>query len=288
MGTVLAELGRKYAERWVSLLVLPGLLFVAAVVTATTLGHSLAVGRLASTVEDMASSVSRRPGGLALAVAVVPVLSAAAGLAATAVATLVARLWFEPWPVAALVDRRARRWAAAAHAFDTARDDTSAPVSQARLDSLAAQRNAIALGPPERATWMADRLRSVSTRVWSWYRLDLEFAWPRLWLLLDEGEQEAVRAERGRLDDAVGLAGWGVLYAVLGVWSWPSVLVGAVLVVVAHRRARAAVDSFAHLVEGCFDLRAADLGRTLGFEVPSGTLSPALGAEITAHLRKNA
>jgi hypothetical protein len=290
MSIVLAELGRKYAERWVSLLVLPGLLFVAAVLAAVTLGHSLDIGRLTSTVERMAASVSRQPGNLALAVAVVPVLSAAASLAATAVANLVARLWFEPWPATPLVKRRIHRWNAAAREFDAVRNDTasaSAPGYQARLDSLAAKRNAVSLGPPERPTWMGDRLRSVSTRLWSWYRLDLEFAWPRLWLLLGDSEQESIRAARNRLDSAVTLAGWGVLYTVLTVWWWPAVLVGAVLVVVSHRQARTAVDTLAHLVEGSFDLHAADLARALGFEVAPGILSPSVGAEVTAHLRKN-
>ena len=180
------------------------------------------------------------------------------------------------------------RTTAAVREFDACRDDTEAPASQARLDSLAAKRNAVSLSPPARATWMADRLRSVSTRVWSWYRLDLEFAWPRLWLLLGEGEQESVRAERARLDVAVTLAGWAVLYAVLAIWCWPALVVGAALAVVAHRRARAAVDSLAHLIEACFDLHATDLARALGFEAPTGTLTPTVGAEVTAHLRKNA
>lgn len=295
MSIVLAELGKKYAERWVSLLVLPGLLFVAAVLTAMTLDHSLDFSHLADKADRMATSVSQRSGHLALAVAVIPVLSAAAGLAATAVAKLVARLWFELWPAlpltTPLVRRRIRRWNAAAQEFNAVRDDTasvSTPGYQARLDSRASKRNAISLGPPERPTWMSDRLRSVSTRVWSWYRLDLEFAWPRLWLLLGDGEQESIRAARNRLDSAVTLAGWGVLYTVLTVWWWPSVLVGAVLVGLSHRQARAAVDTLAHLVEGAFDLHAADLARALGFEVAPGTLSPTIGAEVTAHLRKNA
>ncbi|GAA1393474.1 hypothetical protein ACFQZ4_37855 [Catellatospora coxensis] len=290
MSTVLAELGKKYAERWVSLLVLPGLLFVAAVFAATALGHTLDFGRLTTTVERMAASVSQQPGTLAVVVIVVPVLSAAAGLAAAAVAKLVSRLSFEPWPAALLVNRRVRRWKAAADEFDAVRDDTaaaSAPDYQARLDSLAAKRNAISLGPPERATWMGDRLRSVSTRVWSWYRLDLEFAWPRLWLLLDGDEQESVRAARAQLDSAVMLAGWGALYAALAIWSWPAALIGVALAAVAQRQSRAAVDNLAHLIEGSFDLHATDLARALGFEVAPGTLSPIVGAEVTAHLRKN-
>lgn len=291
MNTVLAELGKKYAARWASLLVLPGLLFVAAVFAATALGHSLDLGSLTRTVERMAVSASRQPGNLAVAVVVVPVLSAAAGLAATAVAKLVARLWFEPWPAALLINRRIRRWKAAAREFDAVRDDTvlaSAPEYQDRLDSLAAKRNAVSLGPPERPTWMGDRLRSVNTRVWSWYRLDLEFAWPRLWLLLGDSEQESIRVARAQLDSAVMLAGWGALYAVLAMWSWPAALIGVTLAAVAQWQARAAVDNLAHLVEASIDLHATDLARALGFDVAPGTLSPTVGTEVTAHLRKNA
>ena len=291
MGTVLAELGKKYTERWVALLVLPGLMFVAAVFAATTLGHSLDLGRLIGTVTRMATSVSQQSGSLAMAVAIVPVLSAAAGLAAAASAKLVAWLWFEPWSAALLVNRRISRWKAASQEFDAARDDTtsaSAPEYQARLDSLAAKRNAVSLGPPVRPTWMGDRLRSISTRVWSWYRLDLEFAWPRLWLLLSDSEQESIRAAHNRLDLAVALAGWGVLYAMLAIWSWPAALIAVALVAVAHRQSLTAVDTLAHLVEASFDLHATDLARALGFEVTPGTLSPTVGAEVTAHLRKNA
>ncbi|WP_326812731.1 hypothetical protein OIE62_03205 [Streptomyces scopuliridis] len=38
MNTVLAELGRRYMERWVALLVLPGLLYVAGAAVASGWG----------------------------------------------------------------------------------------------------------------------------------------------------------------------------------------------------------------------------------------------------------
>ena len=49
MNTVVAELGRKYVERWVAMLVLPGLLYVAGAAAAWRLGHAhwADLGRLA-------------------------------------------------------------------------------------------------------------------------------------------------------------------------------------------------------------------------------------------------
>ncbi|MFG3662070.1 hypothetical protein [Streptomyces sp. NPDC047706] len=48
------------------------------------------------------------------------------------------------------------------------------------------------------------------------------------------------------------------------------------------------MDTLAHLTEAAFDLRGATLARELGFDVPSGRLSPAVGMQVTAHLRKHA
>ncbi|WP_326770755.1 hypothetical protein OG978_44460 (plasmid) [Streptomyces sp. NBC_01591] len=40
MGGLLSELGKKLAERWFSLLVLPGALYLAVLAVAQTLGHT--------------------------------------------------------------------------------------------------------------------------------------------------------------------------------------------------------------------------------------------------------
>ncbi|NUR42210.1 MAG: hypothetical protein HOV73_19190 [Streptomyces sp.] len=289
MNTVVAELGRKYVERWVAMLVLPGLLYVAGAAAAWRLGHAhwADPGRLTGLMEEDGRSVSSV---WLLAVVVLPVLSAAAGLAARGAAALLGRLWFDPWPrglgrpALRLTAARAARWEAADAVFRAEPDRTPA-----RLDALAARRNAVALVPPARPTWSGDRLRAVDVRVWGWYRLDVVFAWPRLWLVLTESEQNALRAARTELDAAVALAGWGVLTLLPALWWWPAVLPAGALVAVGLRRTRAAVDTLAHLTEAAFDLRGGLLARELGFAVAEGErLTPDVGARVTAHLRKHA
>jgi hypothetical protein len=296
MTALLTEIGGRYLDRWATVLVLPGLLYVAGAIAARRIGQSQwhDLGRL-SVVDEQA------PPGLLLVVLIL-VLAAAAGLAARAVAALLGRLWFGPWPAVLrlparkLTARRAARWHRAQEAFATAADQPSEsnpkPVNENRpdrrsiIDEAAQRRNAIALTPPARPTWMADRFNAVDVRILSWYGLDLVFAWPRLWLILDEAEHATLRAARGTLDAAVSLAAWGVLTAVLACWWWPALLLGAALFTVGVRNARTAVDTLAHLTEAAFDLHATDLATRLGF--PTTNLTEATGHQITLRLRKHA
>ncbi|MFJ3668116.1 hypothetical protein ACIPSE_16905 [Streptomyces sp. NPDC090106] len=295
MNTVLAELGRKYAERWVTLLLLPGTLYVAGTAAACRLGHThwADPGRLTALTERGGPIGGRTVSSVwLLAVVVLPVLSAAAGLAARGAAAALGRLWFDPWPRALdrparrLTAARAARWEAAEAEY---RAELEGPAVPDRLDALAARRNAVALVPPRRPTWCGDRLRAVDARVWGWYRLDVVFGWPRLWLVLLPAEQEALRAARTELDAAVALCGWGVLTLLPALCWWPATAVAAGLFAVGLRRTRAAVDTVAHLTEAAFDLRGALLARRLGFDVPARSrLTPQVGARVTAHLRKHA
>ncbi|GAB2898685.1 hypothetical protein [Streptomyces mayteni] len=293
MSAVVTELGQRVLDRWAALLALPGLLFVAAVWAARELGHRgfADPGRLRAAVSSLADSVAEDPVRLAFWVALLPLLSAAAGLAAGVCAGALRRLWFGPWPARPsgpgrrLTAGRARRWRLRAAAYRAAEE---AEAGQRELDVLAARRNAVGLRPPERPTWMADRMTALAARVWAWYRVDVSFAWPRLWLLLTPEEQDALRAARGRVDAAVVLAGWGVLVCGLAVWWWPGTVVGAAMLGEAVRRGRAAVDAFAHLVEAAFDLRVAALAESLRLELPEGPFPPEVGLRVTALLRKQA
>lgn len=299
MNTALAELGRRYLERWVAVLVLPGLLFVASVVTARRLGHRhwADLDRLAALPKLIAGADARGARGWVLLLIALPVLSAAAGLAARGVTAALARMWFDPWPKALrgltrrASARRAKRWELAEAESAAARASagkTPTREARARLDALAARRNAICLVPPERPMWMSDRLNAVDARVWAWYGLDVVFAWPRLWFVLTEPEQNTLRSSRSDLDAAVALSAWGVLYALLAVWWWPALPLAAVVFTVGWRRTRTAVDTVAHLAEAAFDLRAAALARELGFATPDDRLTPEIGSRVTAHLRKHA
>ena len=58
MNAFLGELGRRLAERWVTLLLLPGALFVAAVTVASVLGHgrALDLGALSGWIDGLAAA----------------------------------------------------------------------------------------------------------------------------------------------------------------------------------------------------------------------------------------
>ncbi|MFC8078977.1 hypothetical protein ACFUN8_25990 [Streptomyces sp. NPDC057307] len=214
MSTMVTELGKRVVDRWATLLVLPGLLFVAGAWAARELGHTgfADVGQVERALDALADAVSKDPARLAVGAVVLPLLSAGAGLAAQACSTGVSRLWFGPWPrwlarpERRLTDHRARLWRARADAYQAA---VARGAEQSELDVLAASRNDLGLGPPQRPTWPADRMAAVESRVWAWYRVDVAFAWPRLWLLLSVEEQDALRGAHDRVNAALALAGWG-------------------------------------------------------------------------------
>ena len=93
--TLLSELGKKLADRWLTTLVLPGLLFVAAVVVARLLGHrhALDTARLAAELDRVTKGVSAKPAVIALLVVGVLLAATAAGLLTQAVAAGVRRTW---------------------------------------------------------------------------------------------------------------------------------------------------------------------------------------------------
>lgn len=123
MGGLLGELGKKLADRWLTLLVLPGALFLAAVAAAHVLGHSHALdaGVLTAQVTAWASTpaVASAGGQVVLLVGVLAG-AAGAGLAAQGCGSLVERLvfaegwraWPSPlrWLAGRVVQRRRRCW----------------------------------------------------------------------------------------------------------------------------------------------------------------------------------
>jgi hypothetical protein len=97
----LAGLGGKVAERWLSLLTLPGCLFIAAVWVASALGQSHATDRnhLADTVSGWYEGAQdTRPGTLGAIAAGLILLAALAGLTARMTGQAVLFLWFARWP----------------------------------------------------------------------------------------------------------------------------------------------------------------------------------------------
>jgi NAD/NADP transhydrogenase beta subunit len=131
----LGEIGRKLAERWIALLAVPGLLYIAAVTVAATLGQKDALNyvTLSQHITGWASSAALKSiGGTVLIVVAVLVGSVLAGLAATAFGRLVEIVWVMPGkrrPAKWLADWRRKRSRDAKHIAD----DPSASQAQGGL-----------------------------------------------------------------------------------------------------------------------------------------------------------
>ncbi|MEV6245990.1 hypothetical protein AB0M38_07275 [Streptomyces sp. NPDC051742] len=311
MTAFLATLGGKLADTWLSLLVLPGLLYLAVLSAARVLGHGHPFdhGRLTARIDALADGpAAQSPGTVVLVAAFVLAASAGAGRLTAVLGAGVERLWLGDWPwplrpaARALTRRRAQRWSTAdaryrqaltVRALRVAADPLGGPAPRAPEDAgpepdtvgLNEARNLIALTRPARPTWMGDRLIAADARVHATYRIDLTSAWPRLWLLMPDTAHLETQTARGALTAAARRAAWGLLYLLPALWWWPALLIVAVTWASAWRQGRLAVDEFAELVEAAVDLHGRDLANALG--VPcEGRLTTAEGLEITRILRK--
>jgi hypothetical protein len=313
MGGLLSELGKKLAERWLTLLVLPGALYLAVLGTAALLGHGhpFDLNRLIHRVSTTAEAdTAHTPGGQIVILAAVLAGSAAAGLIAQALGSLVECLWlaadWRTWPrplrgLARLqVDRRRHQWTAAARchqqlvtAARRARgrgehtDPTARWAAQLTMTRIAAEH-------PDRPTWSGDRIHGVSARLDRVHQLDLATVWPYLWLILPDAVRAEITAARQSQYRATTLTAWALLYLPVAGWWWPAVLISGALALVGRARTRTAADNYAQLLEAATRLHSGELSRRLGLTSAPPTpdaddttvtpLTPDLGDALTRTL----
>lgn len=268
MNALLAELGKKVADRWLSALLLPGLLLCAATVCGVLLGHASALdpARLTSELGRLSQRLSSRPAATVLVVVGALLAATVAGLAAQGLAAGVRRTW---------VAHRPRRWVA--HRRQRAR------AARARAGSSAPDRYL-----PARATDIGDRFRLVDERVDAQYGLSVTLVWPRLWLLLPETVRPVIGEAYVRYQRSAETTAWGLLAVALGVIWWPSLPVGLVIVLIGCRGGRASGAAVADLVEAAVDTHQLQLAEVLGIDLPHGRITPAEGLRINDVLNKRA
>ncbi len=294
MYEILGEFGRRIAERSAALVLLPGLVFTAAVTVAATVRqrHWSDTGLLwRRLVEFPQAGAAQHPGTGSARTAMLLLGVLAVSVGATFLARALGRPWelllLGRWPAflrplaTAATGRRLRVWRQRDATYEQAR---SAGEDSERLGELAALRNRVALVPPRRPTWAGDRLLATTTRVGNQYSLDLGVAWPRLWLLLPDSTRAPLVESRQRFDEATVTGGWAVLYAALGVVWWPSALVGVATGIVAWRRSRTTVAVYAELVEATVDVHNAELLEH--FDEETRPIRPGRGAALTELFRK--
>ena len=299
MTAFLAELGTKVADRWLGLLVLPGLLWIATLATGVQLGQDRALNvlRLQALLGRVADDpASHSAATLLLAGAAVLLGSAAAGLAAAALGGLFQRLWTLPGdlpPAAWLLSWRQLRWDRATALLRRAIAGAAQPgahqlepAEAARLARRAQRRRArLGTARPSRPTRVGDRYLATAHRIRDHNRLDLELVWPRLWAVLPEVLRGDLSAAQEAYAGTARLAGWGVLYLVLAAVWWPAVLVGLTVLLASAVRVRGCSDALAGRVEAAVDLHTRELATQLGLPAVPGTA--ALGQAVNDRDRKS-
>ncbi|AZP14898.1 hypothetical protein EJC51_01265 [Streptomyces aquilus] len=283
MSGFLGQLGQKLAERWLTLLVLPGALYLASAACARALGqtHPIAVNRLSGHVTAWSHSrTAATTAGQVLVLAGVLAGAAAAGLAAQALGSAIERGvlaadWRQwPFPVRDIAARRTAsrraRWDALHEEYSAlyrAAGPTGTTVTDEDRDRRLAtwhRKTRIAAERPERPTWSGDRINTAAVRLKRDRHLDMGTLWPHLWLTMPETTRTQITDARQDLTRATTLGGWTVLYAALTWWWWPAAVLAGVLTAVARHRIRAATDTYATLLEAAARLHTGELAAALG------------------------
>ncbi|MFD4231399.1 hypothetical protein [Streptomyces sp. NPDC058545] len=298
----MSELGKKLAERWLSLLVLPGALYLAVAVAAHTLGHThpFDLPHLTQQITTWANPpATNTAGGQVVLLAAILAGAATAGLAAQALGSLAERLCLAtdwpawPPPLRQLAtwqtNRRHHRWTRAARIWHHHREQDAQALAHGQRTSPAARHAAeramtrIAPEEPCRPTWIGDRLNAVAVRLERDHHLDLATIWPHLWLILLEETRTQITTARQNLTRATTLTAWALLYLPLTAWWWPAALITATLTLTAWARTRTATDTYALLLEATTRLHTRDLADRLGLN-PTSPLTPETGDALTHHL----
>ena len=184
MTGFLGEIGKKLADRWAALLAVPGLLYLAAVTAAAVLGqaHALSYPDLSRKIAAWAASPALKSvGGTVLIVAAILAGSVIGGPGSCG------RRQVHRDPVDA-----ARRNAFPPGGSPTGggtapgkpRPSRTPPLIRPQVDKAIARADRICLIEADRPTWIGDRLRACRVRIERAYGLDLNAAWPRLWLIV--------------------------------------------------------------------------------------------------------
>jgi hypothetical protein len=296
-----SELAKQLAGRWLSLLAIPGVLFLATGWIGLQLGqdHALDAERLAEAVRGAAVETADWPLGtqvfalLGLLLAAVTV-----GLVVQALVGPVRAVLLGRWPpglrrLGKLLTRRRRaRWnelyreRAALEKVHPLHDRTTE--QQQRMDQLADRINQIAMAEPARPTWMGDRIHALAKVAADRHGLDLTFGWPRIWLVLPDAARAEINAAQAGFATAVFTLTWALPYLALGAVWWPAALAGVLIAAVGRSRARAKITAQTELLEAALDVHGRDLAIILGVADPTSTgpLSPDEGRHITDITRK--
>lgn len=301
VGTFLGELAKQLADRWLTLLLIPGAVFAAAVEIGVRLGqgHALDYSQLTAAVSGIGAMVARQSASTqAVLVAVVLLATTGAGLAVQALAGFTRLLWLGPWPrILASAQRwrvasRRRRWhqhVEQRKALELAHSHVSRTTEQQeQINTAAHQTNRIAWAQPGRPTWMGDRIHAVEQIAQQRYGLDMAFAWPRLWLVLPDNARAEITIAHAAFAAAVAIGTWAWPYLLLAALWWPSLLIAMAIGATGWARARAAIADVTTLSEAALDMHGRALAIAFGIAAAdsAGPLTLSEGEQLSSLIRK--
>ncbi|WP_063058631.1 hypothetical protein [Nocardia sienata] len=261
MDALLTGLGAKFAERWITLLALPGLLFASTLALSWWLhplgvAHALDPALLSDRLDQAPPRWAVNTRHRLVFAALVTLTAAAAAGAAAESSRAIARLWLgrgvPSGKMLALFRRRRIRQA----------QNEAPPGHHAGY-------------LPQRATRIGDHLLLAEKRVYAQYRVALIRVWPRLWHLCDDSQRGPVQFAWDRYTAASVRAAWSLGYLALGLLWWPAALVGVVLYLSAWTAARRAAADLGLLVEALTDVKLPELASALGVPLPHGRFTQA-------------
>ncbi|MFI0515994.1 hypothetical protein ACH3Y9_39115 [Streptomyces sp. WSLK1-5] len=301
MGGFFQQLAKTLADRWISLLVLPGAFFLGAVWLSLVLGHADAwnVALLTRRAEDdMAAVADLSSGAQVLLVTAVAAAASGVGFVVQALAVVTRRVWLGPWPgpfasvAATRTARRRARWhrlVEERRALEAASPVGRTREGQDRIDAVAHRITRLAMAEPGRPTWMGDRIHAVESIAYHRYGLDLAYGWSRLWLVLPDPARTELTAAHSAFAAAVATGTWAVPYLLLTVVWWPALLIAAGIGLTGWARARSAVADLSTLTEATLDLYGRTLAAALGIgdaTEDAGPLTISEGERVTELVRK--
>jgi hypothetical protein len=168
----LSELGKKLADKWLTLLVLPGLMFLGTLSAALLVGHTHwhDIGKLRSGLERAVGTAPRPAVEVGLAAVGLLLLAAAAGLLARALAAVVESVWVGQWPgvlsnASLTLSRRRHRWQSASRHFNLEALKPATEQDEEELHHQAAVRARIGLTEPCKGPIVSPRWKRAY--VWS-------------------------------------------------------------------------------------------------------------------------
>lgn len=134
-------------------------------------------------------------------------------------------------------------------------------------------------------TSLGNTMKSAEGWPYRKFGLDAVKCWPRLWLVLPETARSELTGARSRLDEAVVLWTWSMLFFLWSPLAWWTALVGSLGALIAYRWLVAAAEVYGDLVESAYDLYRGSLYDALGRARPDSPREElAAGRALTAFL----